>query len=97
MLKIMNDLLLSLDNGEVSALTLLDLSAAFDTIDHGSLLHRLEHVLGIDGVVLSWRRTYLSDRERIVLINGVRSASARVQYGVPQGTVLGSILFVLCT
>ena len=91
----MNDLLLSLDNGDVSVLTLLDLSAAFDTIDHGTLLHRLEHVFGIGGVALSWLRTYLSDREHIVLINGVRSAAARIHYGVPQGSDLGPIQFIL--
>ena len=54
--KIVNDLLLALDDGKVSVLTLLDLSAAFDTIDLNILLHRLEHAFGITGTALSWIR-----------------------------------------
>ena len=60
------------------------------------LPRRPEHIFGIGGVALSWLRTYLSHREQIVPINGVMSAAARVQYSVPQGSVLGPILFILC-
>ena len=58
LLKVVNDLLLAID--ELSVLVLLDLSAAFDTIDHDILLHHLQHVFGIQGTVLSWFRFYLT-------------------------------------
>ena len=62
LLKVVNDLLLAMDEGKLSVLVLLDLSAAFDTIDHDILLHRLQHVFGIQGTVLSWFRSYLTKR-----------------------------------
>ena len=97
LVKIVNDLLLALDDAKVSVLTLLDLSAAFNTIDYNILLHRLEHVFGITGIVLSWIRSFLSDRDQTVFVNGLKSESFRLLYGVPQGSVLGPILFVLYT
>ena len=69
LLTLMNDVLHSLDNGDVSLLTLLDLSAAFDTIDHNILLQRLEHLYGISGTPLNWFRSYLSNRTQTVIIN----------------------------
>ncbi|WP_419587735.1 reverse transcriptase domain-containing protein, partial [Thiolapillus sp.] len=93
----MNDLLTALDNGKICFLTLLDLSAAFDTIDHNILLHRLEHTFGISDSALSWFRSYLSDRTQIVTVNGLRSDEAPLSLGVPQGSVLGPVLFVLYT
>ena len=83
------------DNGLVSVLVLLDLSAAFDTVDHGLLLHRLEHTVGIKGTALGWFKSYLSDRFQFVHVNDVSSTRTRVCYGVPQGSVLGPILFTL--
>ena len=56
---LLNDLLLSLDAGGVSVLTLLDLSAAFDTTDHGILLRRLKHAFGVDGAALSWFQSFV--------------------------------------
>ena len=87
--------MLALDDGKVSVLTLLDLSAAFDTIDHNILLHRLEHEFVITGTALSWIRSYLSDKDQAVVVNGLKSEPFCLLYGVPQGSVLGSILFVL--
>ena len=66
LLKVVNDLLLAMDEGKLSVLVLLDLSAAFDTIDHDILLHRLQHVFGIQGTVLSWFRSYLTKIFQIV-------------------------------
>ena len=97
LLKIVNDLLLSLDNGNISIVTFLDLSAAFDTIDHNILLSRLEHVFGIHGTALQWFSSYLSNRTQTVSINNLKSDPALVPYDVPQGSVMGPVLFVLYT
>uniref|UniRef100_A0AAQ4QM23 Reverse transcriptase domain-containing protein n=1 Tax=Gasterosteus aculeatus aculeatus TaxID=481459 RepID=A0AAQ4QM23_GASAC len=95
LVKITNDLLLASDQGLISFLVLLDLSAAFDTIDHCILLQRLEHLIGIKGTALSWFKSYLSDRSQFVLVNGESSKTTNVGHGVPQGSVLGPILFTL--
>ena len=91
----MNDLLAALDVNHISLLSLLDLSTAFDTIDHSILLSRLHHPFGISGTALSWFQSYLSDRTQVVSVNGASSAPAALNFGVPQGSVLGPILFVL--
>ena len=95
LLKVANDLLLAADDGLASVLVLLDLSAAFDTIDHNILLHRLENVVGVSGSALSWFRSYLSGRYQLVNVNQASSSRSQVVYGVPQGSVLGPILFTL--
>jgi len=66
LVKVINDLLMASDNGLVSILVLLDLSAALDTIDHNILLQRLEHEIGIKGTALHWFKSYLSDRFQFV-------------------------------
>ena len=97
LLKIVNDLLLSLDSQNVSLLTMLDLSAAFDTIDHEVLLHRLRNDFGIHGSALSWFESYITTRTQYIAVNGHRSEPTTISFGVPQGSVLGPILFVLYT
>ena len=94
LLKVTNDLLMASDSGHVSILVLLDLSAAFDTIDHKILLQRLEHI-GIKGTALEWFKSYLSDRFQFVNVNNKSSIHTKVRHGVPQGSVLGPILFTL--
>ncbi|XP_077094295.1 uncharacterized protein LOC143746358 [Siphateles boraxobius] len=95
LIKVTNDLLLSSDCGCISLLVLLDLSAAFDTIDHNILLNRLENYVGISGIALAWFTSYLSDRYQFVAVNEEMSYRSQVQYGVPQGSVLGPLLFTL--
>uniref|UniRef100_A0A9J7ZN32 Reverse transcriptase domain-containing protein n=1 Tax=Cyprinus carpio carpio TaxID=630221 RepID=A0A9J7ZN32_CYPCA len=93
LVKITNDLLLASDQGCISLLVLLDLSAAFDTIDHDILIDRLQNYTGIQGQALRWFRSYLSDRYHFVYLNGESSHLSTVKYGVPQGSVLGPLLF----
>ena len=97
LLGVLNDLLTVSDDGQVSLHTLLDLSAAFDTIDHSILLHRLEHAYGIQKSPLSFFPSYLTEREQTVSISGYSLNPSTPRYGVPQGSVLGPILFLLYT
>ena len=85
----------AIDNGNFSLLTMLDLSAAFDTIDHSILLERLQTSFGIDGTPLKWIKSYLSDRQQKVKIDTDYSKEVPIMYGVPQGSVLGPLLFTM--
>ena len=96
LLKVQNDILMSVDADGGAILVLLDLSAAFDTIDHEILLNRLFN-LGVRDSALAWFRSYLTDRRQCVYIKGTKSKERRLPYGVPQGSVLGPILFTLYT
>ena len=78
-------------------LLLLHLSAAFDTVDHNILLKRLENMVGVTGDALAWFKSYLSEREQTVHIKNEKSKSQKLAFGVPQGSVLGPILFSLYT
>ncbi len=93
--KMTNDLLLASDQGCISLLVLLDLSAAFDTIDHDILIDRIQNYTGIQGQGLRWFRSYLSDCYHFVYLNGEASQLSTVKYGVPQGYFLGPLLFSL--
>ena len=95
LVKLVNDLLLASDSGQVSLLALLDLSAAFDTLDHNILIKRLSHTFGFSGCVLSWLKSYITGRTQSVVIDGSSSARSDLQYGVPQGSVLGPMLFTM--
>ena len=97
LLYIKNDILSAQNLGELTALPLFDLSAAFDTIDYDLLLSRLTEWFGIDGVVLQWVRSYLTGRSQLVKVHGVLSTPHLLLCGVPQGSVLGSHLFTIST
>ena len=91
LLKVTNDILLNMNDQRVTLLLLLDLSVAFDTVDHDTLLHRLQFTFGINGKVLSWFSSYLSGRSQQIAFNETLSAEFELQCGVPQGSCLGHL------
>ena len=92
LLKVKNDILCSLDNGKAVFLVLLDLSAAFDTIDYRILEDRLT-ALGVDGMANRWIMSYLQDRSSQVSISGEQSSKHTLKFGLPQGSVVGPGMF----
>lgn len=92
-MKVTNDILMASDNGVVTVLVLLDLSAAFDMVDHNILYKRLEHVVGIKGTALGWFISYLSERFNFVYVDD-KSSNSRVICGEPQGSVLGPVILL---
>jgi len=97
LLKVHNDINRNIDNGKVTALTLLDLSSAFDTIDDNILITRLSTWYGISGTALSWFTSYLTDRQQAIKIGHCISDMLAPSCGVPRGSVLGPLLFTLHT
>ncbi len=87
-------MLISSDSGDCTVLVLLDLSTAFDMVDHVILLARLEHCVGIKGAALEWFRSYLSNRKFSVNIGEYSSEAAVLSCGVPQGSILAPILLL---
>ena len=95
LLNIQNDIAASMDSGKAVALTLLDLSAAFDTIYHNILFNCLSDWFGMDGTVLMWIKSYLTNcRQKVQLGNSFLDTFS-LPYGVPQGSVLGPLLITL--
>ena len=103
LIKVINDILLKMNSQHITMLILLDLSAAFDTVDHRILLERLSDEVGIRGTALNWFRSYLSDRSQRVSVHmcvcfcshGVLSRPFELNCRVPQGSCLGPLLFII--
>ena len=95
LLYVRNHILASLDDGHFTALLLLDLSAAFDTIDHSILTHRLQHWFGISSTALNLLSSFLSDISQTVITPASKSNPVLLEYGVPQGSVLKALLYTL--
>ncbi|CAB4008980.1 Hypothetical predicted protein, partial [Paramuricea clavata] len=94
LLKVTNDILLKMNSQEVTLLVTLDLSSAFDTVNHEILLCRLRNEFGIHGKVLDWFKSYLHNRGQQISIEGILSQRFDLDSGVPQGSCLGPLLFI---
>jgi retron-type reverse transcriptase len=95
LLKITNDIYDGFDNRQSTILVALDQSAAFDCIDHLTLIRRLHHSFGIEGPALDWMTSYLQTRKSFVRFKNASSVVSAVEHGVPQGLSLGPLLFSL--
>jgi hypothetical protein len=95
-LKVLGDILQAVDSGDLAVLTLLDLSAAFDTVDHETLLRRLNVSFGLCGAVIKWFTSYLDGRTQFVRCGRISSKRLRMLFGVPRGRFLGRYSF-FCT
>ena len=93
LLKEMNDLLLVADNQQLVLITFLDLSTAFDTVDHSILISRLQSMFGVSGVALSWFVSYLTGRTQSVKIGSVWSKERVLKCCFSQGSVFGPQLY----
>ena len=96
MLREQNDIIRAMGDNKVVLLVLTDLSAAFNTVNNERLLSTL-HAIGITGKALAWFTSYLQNRSQTITINGKQSRSQQLECGVPQGSVLGPILFNIYT
>ena len=93
--KVSNDIFMNMESNAPSFLVFLDLSSAFDLVDHSILLQRLKEQFGITGLVYNWFSSYLTGRSFSVKIGCSFSNGSLILYGVPQGSILGPILFLL--
>ena len=96
-LRVLSDIYSAIDQDQVSLLALLDVSAEFDTVDHGILLERLSTSYGLTGTAFAWLESYITGRVQVIHVGGRQSSPAMVHFGVPQGSVLGPVLYVLYT
>ena len=95
LLKVLNDILLKMNSQHVFLLVMLDLSAAFDTVNHKILLERLQHDIGISGVPLQWFKSYLSNISQRIESQGTLSRLFDLDCRVPQGSCLGPLFYVI--
>jgi hypothetical protein len=97
MTKVVNDLITAVDTGKPSILLSLDISAAFDILDHTRLLQRATKLFRLNDNVINWLKSYLKDRTSFVSLGNCQSDTVCCATGVPQDSVLGSLLFSIFT
>ena len=97
LIRIVNDMFQAADAGCATVPVALDLSAAFDTIDHDVLLSRHSDKFGVTGTAVNWFKSYLTARTSFVKVGSISSSTFSLDTGVPQGSVLGPLLFTLFT
>ena len=97
LLRVHNDILCSLDQNKSVILLLLDLSAAFDTVNHAILISRLSNRFGVKGTALAWCKSYLTSRQKLVNVEEGMSSRRPLLRGVPQGSVPGPLLYLVYT
>ena len=85
----------SMDCGDVNAVVFLDIRKAFDSINHDILLRKMEEQFGVSNVELKWFESYISNREQTCLVNGTMSTAKKLVCGVPQGSILGPLLYIM--
>ena len=90
-----NDIAIGLSNNEEIDVVYFDFARAFDSVNHGIILHKLKYEFNIDGNMLKLIKDYLHNRTQRVILDGVYSETLNVKSGVPQGSILGPLLFVL--
>ena len=95
LLKVTNDILMKMNSQEVTLLVMLDLSAEFDTVNHGILISHLHEEVGVSGLALEWFRSYLQNRTQRVAVDGTFSEKFVFDHGVPQCSCLGPLLFII--
>ena len=93
-LKSTNRWLLKVDQGNYNIAVFVDLKKAFDTVNHEILLNKLRYY-GIDNTELKWFSSYLNDRKQYTVIDGAMSSESNINHGVPQGSCLGPLLFLV--
>ena len=97
LMRVKKDIAAALHRKFPTILVLLDLSCAFDTINHDILLRRLEHSVGISGAALEWQHSYVSERYHQVAASSSKSSHCLLERGVPQGSVLGPLMYCVYT
>ena len=94
LLEVTDNWAFKIDRGNVNAMVILDLKKAFDTVDHDIVFSKM-NLYRIKGIALDWSRSYLTNRTQRCLVNGSLSRNCSLKGGVPQGTILGPLLFLI--